>query len=64
MNRSSPLIAPLFVALALFTAGPTAAQTSPKAQPARQLSLKNEPRKGDFDALLERRLIRVLASAR
>ena len=60
MNRSAPLIFPLFVALALLTSGPAAAQTSPTASPVRQLSLENEPWKGDFDAMLERRIIRVL----
>jgi membrane-bound lytic murein transglycosylase MltF len=60
MNRPAPPIAPLFVALAILTTEPAVAQTSPTAQPGRQLSLENEPRTGDFDALLERRLIRVL----
>ncbi|WP_028213637.1 transglycosylase SLT domain-containing protein [Paraburkholderia mimosarum] len=33
---------------------------TPKATRARQLNLANEPRFGDFDAMLDRRLIRVL----
>jgi membrane-bound lytic murein transglycosylase MltF len=43
---------------------PTSAQVVPAPAPApaphRQLSLENKPWKGDFDAMLERRIIRVL----
>jgi membrane-bound lytic murein transglycosylase MltF len=46
------------IALAL-GAGWTFAQQTPAEKP-RQLSLENKPRKGDFDQMLERRLIRVL----
>jgi membrane-bound lytic murein transglycosylase MltF len=46
------------IALALGAAGAFAQQTT--AEKPRQLSLENKPRKGDFDEMLERRLIRVL----
>jgi membrane-bound lytic murein transglycosylase MltF len=36
------------------------AQEKPQAQAPRQLSLENKPWKGDFDQILERRMIRVL----
>ena len=53
------IAAPL--AAALLSAAPAGAQE--KAAPAkpRQLSLQNEPWTGDFDQMLERRVIRVLA---
>jgi membrane-bound lytic murein transglycosylase MltF len=46
------------VALALGAGGAVAQQTP--AEKPRQLSLENKPWKGDFDKMLERRLIRVL----
>jgi membrane-bound lytic murein transglycosylase MltF len=52
------LIAAVF-ALSLLTATSAGAQVDTTAQ-RRQLSLENEPWKGDFDAMLERRIIRVL----
>jgi len=50
------------LALALSAHAPAGAQgEAPVPPPAlRQLSLENKPRKGDFDAMLERRIIRVL----
>src|SRR5215813_14216474 len=36
------------------------AQDTPPAAPPRQLSLENKPWQGDFDQMLERRIIRVL----
>src|SRR5688572_17833813 len=48
------------MALALLHAEPAVAQEKPAGAPVRQLSLDNKPRTGDFDAMLERRLIRVL----
>nr|WP_036001350.1 transglycosylase SLT domain-containing protein [Paraburkholderia caribensis] len=39
---------------------PTAASTSAPASPPRQIDLTNKPWRGDFDAMLERRIIRVL----
>jgi hypothetical protein len=36
------------------------AQDKPPAAPPRQLSLANKPWKGDFDQMLQRRIIRVL----
>jgi len=47
-------------ATALFFAAPVRAQEQPAAPPPRQLSLENKPWTGDFDAMLERRIIRVL----
>jgi membrane-bound lytic murein transglycosylase MltF len=42
-------------------AAPAQKKAVAPAKPARQLSLQNEPWKGDFDQMLERRIIRVLA---
>ena len=47
-------------AVTLCAAAPVRAQEKPAAPPPRQLSLDNQPWKGDFDAMLERRIIRVL----
>ena len=40
---------------------PAQKKAAAPAKPARQLSLQNEPWTGDFDQMLERRIIRVLA---
>jgi len=50
-----------FLVAATLLAAPAAAVqgAEPKAKP-RQLNLENKPWKGDFDAMLERRMIRVL----
>ena len=53
------LVAGACVAALLFAA-PAAAQEKPAAAPPRQLLLDNRPWQGDFDGMLERRLIRVL----
>jgi len=61
---ASRLLYPLIAALALYAAPLSWAQRpaagAPKDKP-RQLSLENKPWKGDFDQMLERRVIRVLA---
>jgi len=61
MACAVPRCVALSLAAALFCAAPAGAQEK-KAPPAkaRQLSLANEPWKGDFDQMLERRVIRVL----
>lgn len=68
-NRCVSLIASLMAAVTCFCGELTASAAAPsdktpsaqRAQsPARQLSLTNKPRQGDFDAMLERRVIRVL----
>jgi len=48
------------LALALWFIAAGAVAADQPAAKARQLSLENKPWKGDFDAMLERRLIRVL----
>jgi membrane-bound lytic murein transglycosylase MltF len=53
------LIAAIF-AMTLSSAAPVRAQEQPAAPSPRQLSLENERWRGDFDAMLERRIIRVL----
>jgi membrane-bound lytic murein transglycosylase MltF len=56
-----PTVPLLVVALTLALLAPPAnAQVEPAAPQPRQLSLENKPWKGDFEAMLTRRLIRVL----
>ena len=56
-----PTVPLLFAALALALLAPQAnGQVEPAAPQPRQLSLENKPWKGDFEAMLTRRLIRVL----
>src|SRR5512134_2157211 len=61
MLRYASVGAPAVLAAALLSAASAGAQDKP-AVPAspRQLSLQNEPWTGDFDKMLERRIIRVL----
>ena len=59
MHRPASLIAlPLFLSLAVLCAGPAQAAAAPEK--ARQLTFENKPWTGDFDGMLERRMIRVL----
>ncbi len=59
MHRSASLIAlSLFLSLAGLCAGPAQAAAAPEK--ARQLTFENKPWTGDFDGMLERRMIRVL----
>jgi hypothetical protein len=55
-------VAALLGAATVILHAPPAAAQDTKAAPAkpRQLSLANEPWTGDFDAMLERRIVRVL----
>src|SRR5262247_135652 len=46
--------------LGMLVAAIAAAQPSEPAKKPRQLNLENKPWKGDFDQMLERRVIRVL----
>jgi membrane-bound lytic murein transglycosylase MltF len=47
-------------ALSLVAVSSTNAQVGPAPAPHRQLSLENKPWRGDFDAMLERRVVRML----
>jgi len=52
---------PLVATLLVLFAGPSAfAQDKPATGTARQFSLENKPQLGDFDQMLERRVIRVM----
>jgi membrane-bound lytic murein transglycosylase MltF len=59
MKYAIRLISALAFALLSFTSPAHAQQPAPGAKP-RGLSLENKPWKGDFDKMLERRMIRVL----
>src|SRR5262245_41340879 len=61
-SRGTGLALPIALALLAF-AGTGHAQTTPAAEPAkpRQLQIQNKPWTGDFDTMLERRMIRVYA---
>ena len=63
LHRHAARCAATLLSAAILCAAPAGAQdkkTAP-AKPQRQLSLQNEPWTGDFDRMLERRVIRVLA---
>jgi membrane-bound lytic murein transglycosylase MltF len=63
MHRHGARCVAALLSAAILCAAPAGAQdkkTAP-AKPQRQLSLQNEPWTGDFDRMLERRVIRVLA---
>src|SRR5215475_4770608 len=58
-RSGGPCLRALLLVAALAT--PVAfAQETPPAAPPRQLSLENKPWQGDFEQMLERRIIRVL----
>jgi membrane-bound lytic murein transglycosylase MltF len=52
------VVAPIVLTMVATT--PSAGQKNAAAPPVRQLSFENEPRIGDLDAMLERRLVRML----
>jgi membrane-bound lytic murein transglycosylase MltF len=63
LHRHAARCVAALLSAAILCAAPAGAQdkkTAP-AKPQRQLSLQNEPWTGDFDRMLERRVIRVLA---
>jgi len=63
LHRHAARCVATLLCAAILCAAPAGAQdkkTAP-AKPQRQLSLQNEPWTGDFDRMLERRVIRVLA---
>ena len=63
LHRHGARCVAVLLSAAILCAAPAGAQdkkTAP-AKPQRQLSLQNEPWTGDFDPMLERRIIRVLA---
>jgi len=63
LHRHAARCVTALLSAAILCAAPAGAQdkkTAP-AKPQRQLSLQNEPWTGDFDRMLERRVIRVLA---
>src|SRR5688572_28384580 len=61
MHRHGARCVAALLSAAILCAAPAGAQDKKTAKPQRQLSLQNEPWTGDFDRMLERRVIRVLA---
>jgi membrane-bound lytic murein transglycosylase MltF len=61
LHRHAARCVATLLSAAILCAAPAGAQDKPAPGKTRQLSLVNEPWTGDFDRMLERRVIRVLA---